>query len=290
VPVKTAIVRLANLEGLASAPGHTVALVQQKIRVPFAGTLVTLSVADGDRVRRGEVVGTIVSRDSEAALSGAREMEREANTPAERDDAARARALAERNLIRAELRAPSDGVVLSHAAAPGDRVTDDQEILTLVDATSLAFVADVPQTDLARIRPGQRASIELAGRPRPVPGVVHDVLPMANAADFIAPVRIDLRDHEAALGVGLFGTAHIVVAEKPNAIVVPDAAVLRDDVTGKARIAVVRDGHAHWEDVVPGLRGAAGTEVVSPTLAPGIVVIVEGLVGLPEGAAVAPKP
>ena len=72
-----------NLESLASAPGHTVALVQQKIRVPFAGTLVTLSVADGDRVRRGEVVGTIVSRDSEAALSGAREMEREANTPAE---------------------------------------------------------------------------------------------------------------------------------------------------------------------------------------------------------------
>ena len=83
VPVKTAPVRLANLESLASAPGHTVALVQQKIRVPFAGTLVTLSVADGDRVRRGEVVGTIVSRDSEAALSGAREMEREANTPAE---------------------------------------------------------------------------------------------------------------------------------------------------------------------------------------------------------------
>ena len=289
-PVKTAPVRLGNLERLASAPGHTVALVQQKIRAPFAGTLVTLSVTDGDRVRRGDAVGTIVSRDSEAALDGAREMEREARTPTEQEDARRARSLAERNLIRAELHAPSDGVVLSHAAAPGDRVTDDQEILTLADATSLAFVADVPQTELSRIRPGQRASIELAGRPQPAAGVVHDILPLANASDFTAPVRIDLLHPEAGHGVGLFGTARIVVAEKPNAVVVPDAAVLRDDVTGKARIALVRDGHAHWEEVVTGLSGTAGTEIVSPPLAPGAAVIVEGLVGLPEGAPVAPQP
>jgi len=288
VPVKTAPVRLANLERVASAPGHTVALVQQKIRVPFAGTLVTLSVTDGDRVRRGDAVGTIVSRDSEAALNGAREMEREARTPIEQEDARRARALAEHNLIRAELHAPSDGVVLSHAAAPGDRVTDDQEILTLADATSLAFVADVPQTDLSRIRPGQRASIELPGRPQPASGVVHDVLPMANPSDFTVPVRIDLAHSDVAPGVGLFGTARIVVAEKANAVVVPDSAVLRDDVTGKARIALVRDGHAHWEEVVPGLRGAPGTEIVSPPLPPGSVVIIEGLVGLPEGALVAP--
>jgi multidrug efflux pump subunit AcrA (membrane-fusion protein) len=290
VSIRTAPARLANLERVASAPGHTVALVEEKIRVPFAGTLLTLSVTDGDRVRRGDSVGTIVSRDSEAALNGAREMEREAKTPVEHSDAARARALAERNLIRAEVRAPTDGVVLSHAAAPGDRVTDDQEILTLAEPGSIAFVADVPQTDLARIRPGQRASIDLAGRPQPALGVVHDVLPMASASDFTAPVRIDLIHPEAVPAVGLFGTVRIVVAEKANAVVVPDAAVLRDDVTGKARIARVRDGHAHWEEVVPGLSGAAGTEIVSPALTPGDEVVVEGLVGLPDGSAVVPKP
>jgi multidrug efflux pump subunit AcrA (membrane-fusion protein) len=289
LPIKTERARLARLERNVNAPGHTVALVQQKVRAPFAGTLLTLSVIDGDRVRRGDSVGTIVSRDSEAALAGAKEMEREARTSAEQEDAHRAIALAERNLIRADIKAPADGVVLSHAAAPGDRMTEDQEILALADAGSLVFVADVSQNDLSQIRPGQKASIALAGVPRPVSGIVHDVMPMANPAEFTAPVRIDLA-RGAPLGVGLFGTAHVVVAEKPNALVVPDAAILRDDVTGKTRIAVVRDGKVHWEEVTLGMRGAEGTEIVSPALPPGEAVAVEGLVGLPEGATVASQP
>ena len=289
LPIKTERARLARLERNVNASGHTVALVQQKVRAPFAGTLLRLSVIDGDRVRRGDSVSTIVSRDSEAALAGAKEMEREAKTSAEQEDARRAIALAERNLIRADIKAPADGVVLSHAAAPGDRMTEDQEILSLADAGSLVFVADVPQNDLSQIRPGQKASIALAGVPRPVSGIVHDVLPMANPADFTAPVRIDLA-RGAPLGVGLFGTAHVVVAEKPNALVVPDAAILRDDVTGKTRIALVRDGKVHWQEVTLGMRGAEGTEVVSPALRSGEAVAVERLVGLPDGAAVASPP
>ncbi len=289
LPIKTERARLARLERNVNAPGHTVALVQQKVRAPFAGTLLGLSVIDGDRVRRGDSVGTIVSRDSEAAVAGAKEMEREARTPAEQEDARRAIALADRNRIRADIKAPADGVVLSHAAAPGDRLTEDQEILALADAGSLVFVADVSQNDLSLIRPGQKASIAIAGAPRPVSGIVHDVMPMANPADFTAPVRIDLA-RGAPLGVGLFGTAHVVVAEKPNALVVPDAAILRDDVTGKTRIAVVRDGKVHWQEVTLGMRGAEGTEIVSPALPPGEAVAVEGLVGLPEGATVASQP
>lgn len=287
VPVRAAAATLAALERRVDAPGHTAALIQQKVRAPFAGTLVSISVADGDRVRRGDVLGTVVSRDSEAALTGAREMEREAKTPAQEADARRALALAQGNLIRAALHAPTDGVVLSHAAAAGDRVTEDQEILTLAGADSLVFVADVPQSALSQIRPGQEASVELAGRPVAVAGRVHDVLPNANAADFTAPVRIDIPSSKAPLAVGLFGTAHVVVERKPQAVIVPDAAVLRDDVTGKARIALLENGRARWQEVVTGLRGPAGIEIVSPPIRPGQLVVVEGQVGLPDGAAVA---
>jgi multidrug efflux pump subunit AcrA (membrane-fusion protein) len=117
---------------------------------------------------------------------------------------------------------------------------------------------------------------------------VHDVLPQANAADFTAPVRIDLSGGAApgASSVGLFGTARIVVARKENAVVVPDAAILRDDVSGVSRVALVKDGRAHWVDVVTGLRGAPGTQIVSPALSPSDSVVVSGQVGLPEGARV----
>jgi multidrug efflux pump subunit AcrA (membrane-fusion protein) len=290
IPVQTAPATVATLDRTVDAPGRTVALVQQKVRAPFAGTLVSLGVIDGDRVRRGAVVGSVFSRDSEAALAGAREMEREAKTPSEQEDARRALALAERNSVQAGLHAPVDGVVLAHAAVAGDRVTEDQEILTLADLGALVFVADVSQSALAQIRPGQAASVALAGQPRPTAGVVHDVLPQANAADFTAPVRVDFAKGGAPPSVGLFGTAHIVIAQKAHAVVVPDAALLRDDVSGKSRIALVENGHARWHDAVAGIRGSAGTELLEPALQPGDLVIVAGQVGLPDGAAVAASP
>jgi len=286
IPVRVAAVERATLADEVIAPGKTAALVQDKVRAPFAGTLTELSVADGDRVRRGETVGFVVSRDSEAALAGAREMERQASTDAERSDAARAVALAEKGLVRAPLTSPGDGTVLAHAAARGDRITEDQEILTIADAGSIAFLADVNQSDLARIRRGQSASVEISGRPGRVAGTVHDVLPAASAADFTAPVRIDLSGLEGVPPLGLFGSAHVVVAEARDAAAVPEAAVLRDDVHGTSRVATVENGHARWVEVATGIRSHGLVQIVKPPLAPGTPVVVSGQVGLPEGAAV----
>ncbi len=290
VPVRIAEVSRKTLADTVSAPGRTAALAQQKIRAPFAGTLVELSVTDGDRVREGQAVGAILSRDSEAALSGARDMERQARTDAEKSDAARAVALAEKGLVRAAIVAPADGTVVAHGAVRGDRVSEDQEILTLADTASWAFLADVAQSDLVRVRPGQPASIDLAGRSGRISGTVHDVLPGANAADFTVPVRIDLHGLTAPPPLGLFGTARITVAERRDVPVVPEAALLRDDVTGAARIAVVDRGHAHWLDVTPGLRTDGVVEISAPRLEAGQTVVVSGQVGLAEGTPVAAAP
>lgn len=289
-PVRVAAVERVTLTELVSGPGRTAALSQQKVRAPFAGTLTELLVVAGDSVKRGQVVGTIVSRESEAALSGAREMLREARSASQRTDADRALALAEQNLVRKALRASADGAVLSHAAAAGDRVSEDQEILTIEDAGSIVFLADMAQTDLPRIRPHQRARIELGGRPEPISGIVHGVLPSANAADFTGPVRIDLSSQRGRLSLGLFGMAHIVVGEHANATAVPDAALVRDDVSGVSRIALTAGGRAHWVRVTPGLKENGRTEILAPPLRQEDRVLVSGLVGLPEGKLLAIQP
>ncbi len=286
VPVTAALVGRATLTDVVSGPGHIGVMAQQKVRAPFTGTLVELTVGDGDRVVAGQSVGAVISRDSEASLAGAREMAREARTEAEKADAARAVALAERNRVRAPLRAASSGVVLSHAASAGDRVAEDQEILTIADASSVVFLVDLAQSDLTRVRPGQRVDIEIAGRVGTTAGIVHDVLPAANATDFTAPVRVDLSGLREIPPLGLFGTAHIGVGQRPDALVVPEAAVIRNDVTGVARVAVIRDGKTHWVDVTTGTRTAAGIEILSPALPVGSPVVVSGQIGLPEGAAV----
>ncbi len=288
-PVRVAAVSRQTLPVFVSGPGKTFALVQQKVRAPFAGTLTSLSVSDGDPVQRGQTVGTVVARDSEAALSGAREMLREASTPAEKRDAERAVAISEKNLVRKPLTVAWDGAVLSHAASPGDRLAEDQEILAVNDASSLVFLADVPQADLLRIRPGQKAMLQIAGSSQPLSGSVHAVLPGANPADYTGQVRIDLPSSRR-LAVGIFGTARIWVSERADATVVPDAAVLRDDVSGTARVALATQNRAHWVTVQTGVSDSGKTEIVSPPLPVGQTVIVSGLVGLPEGKLVSPQP
>ena len=289
-PVRVAAAEKASLSLFVSGPGKTAALAQQKLRAPFSGTVTELSAFDGDRVRRGQRVGTIVARDSEAALSGAREMLRQAATDAQRSDAERAVALAEKNLVRKPLTVSSDGTVISRAASSGDRVSEDQEILTISEAGSTVFLADIAQSDLPRIRPGQKASIQIAGETRPVSGIVRSALPAANPNDSTAPVRLDLAGPARRLPPGIVGTARLLVGERPDATVVPDAAVLRDDVTGVARLALVAGNRAHWVEVQTGLTQGGRTEILSPALPPGQSVIVSGLVGLPEGKLVASRP
>jgi HlyD family secretion protein len=236
-------------------------------------------------------VGVLVSRDSEAALTGAEELVRQAKTDAEVRDAQRALELARKGLVASPLKVPSSGVVLSHAASKGDRVSEDQEILTVSTSDSLVFQADIPQTELNRVRVGEAATITLAGSQAPLPGVVHDILANANPGDLTVPVRIDPRPAVPGLGVGLFGTARIVVGERQGVAVLPPAAVILDDITGKARIAVVGPGEkAHWIEVTPGLSDSAHVEIREPALPEGTRVIVSGQAGLPEDTPVTIEP
>jgi membrane fusion protein, multidrug efflux system len=289
-PVRVATVELGTMERTVSAPGRTVALVQQKVRAPFAGTLTALSPVVGDTVKQGEMIGAVVARDSEAAVIGAEEMLRDAKAAPARADAERALALARRNRIVSPLRSTVTGVVTDRAAAAGDRVAEDQELLTVAALDSLVFVADLAQSDLVEVHPGQAVQVELTGRSKPLRGVVHGLLANADAANSTAPLRVDLMPPPKSLVVGLFGTVRITVARRTRTLVVPKSAVLTDDVSGVRRLAEVLGGRAHWIEVSTGLSDAARIEITNPALAPGVEVIVEGQVGLPEGAPVTTQP
>jgi multidrug efflux pump subunit AcrA (membrane-fusion protein) len=290
-PVKVARVALGTLKLTITSPGRTDALEQQKIRAPFKGILRKLRVADGDRVRDRQVIAILASQESEAALNGAQAMLRAADTPQQREDAERALRLAQRGLVHAELRAPEAGVVISHGADEGSLVAEAQDVVSLAATDSFVFLANVVQTELPRIRPGQAVEVRLAAQQEALRGTVHGVLASASANDLAAPVRIDFAPSRMPKALGLFGMAVITVAERRNVPIVPQAAVLRDDIYGVQRIAVVSaDGKAHWQEVKTGAAEGDRVEITEPALKPGTQVVVEGQVGLPEGAAVQVAP
>ena len=285
-PVSVARARLDTLRELVTAPGQTGVLREEHVRAPFAGVLTSLRVTDGDRVAAGETIGTMVSLNSEAALDGARAMLASARSASDSADARRALALAQANQIERAVRAPEGGVVLAHAASPGDRLAEGDEIVRLGAAGSTIFIADVAQSEASGVRAGQPVEIRLAAERAPIHGVVHGVLPAASSLAFTVPVRVDLGSELAVPAVGLFGTATVTVGREAGVVAVPTAAVLTDDITGVARVATVRRGRALWVTVTKGIADRGYVAVKAPALAPGDTVIVSGQVGLPDSSRV----
>ncbi len=293
VPVRVDTIRRMDLAVIVTAPGHTAALKQDRVRAPFASHLVALRVTDGDHVKAGEVVAQVVSKDSEAALEGARQMLAAASTAADSADAQRAITVAQRELVGRPLRAPAEGVVLSHAAEVGDYLDEGEVLLTVAEAGAVYFEAQVSQADLGAVKPGEEAEIDLpAVGDEPVGAAVHGILPSASSDNLSAPVRLDFSAALPDITVGLFGTASIVAGHHQNAIVVPPSAVLRDDVSGVSRVAVLDSTSttAHWVVVKTGIQQGDDLEITSPELPVGRLVVVDGQVGLPDSSKVTIQP
>src|SRR2546423_3830226 len=169
-PVQMAQVQQRNLRTIVTAPGRTAALIEERVRAPFAGTLTSLTVTVGDRVRGGQEIGAIVAQNSEAALRGAQAMLQSARTPAERTDAERAIALAEQDLVHTPLRIGRPGVVTARSASVGERLSEGDSIVSVAASGSIVFVAEIAQTEARPVAASQPVQGDLAAAQHPLGG------------------------------------------------------------------------------------------------------------------------
>lgn len=123
--------------------------------------------------------------------------------------------LAEARLERTLIRAPRAGQVLKIHARPGEIITADKGILELGNTDQMMVVAEVYETDILRVRPGQRATISNRALPETLQGRVErvglqigkkDVLNTDPAADVdarVVEVYIRLDPESSARVAGL---------------------------------------------------------------------------------------
>jgi membrane fusion protein (multidrug efflux system) len=99
-----------------------------------------------------------------------------------------AKARAERDLSFTTIAAPFDGVVGNKAAQPGQYVQPGARLLALVPLDTVFVEANFKETQLARIKPGQKVEIEvdaLAGRA--IEGEVASIAPASGAQFSLLP-------------------------------------------------------------------------------------------------------
>jgi membrane fusion protein (multidrug efflux system) len=182
---------------------------------------------------------------------------------------------------QARASAPFDGIVAQRWHNPGELVDAHEHVLRVVDTRRLEVAVAVAAGDAARIHAGQSARVLLPGSEEPVEGAVVGEPAVADPATGTVAVRVKLAG-KAPVGTPV--QVEIAADEHENAVVVPAAAVLKED--GQAAVFVVDDGgHVHKRPVTLGL--ASGPEVeIATGLDAKARIVTEGVGELPDGAAV----
>jgi multidrug resistance efflux pump len=167
-----------------------------------AGRVVQVAVDVGDRVARDQEVATLVMPMAFYVTgSGSQKMGYRAT-----DDQS------------VPVSSPIDGIVVARHANPGDTVAAGQTILTVVDPTSFWVQAQIEETKIGRVRPGQLVEVTVDTLGQTYPGRVaainratsatFSLIPQSNTSgNFtkvtqLVPVKIDIRYGPTPLVLG----------------------------------------------------------------------------------------
>ena len=294
VAVKTSIISRGTIDLVVSATGKTDAIRKEKIFSPIGGTIIALRVLEGMPVRRGDVLAVVQPRETRATIVGAESLVRSARSDEERREARRALELARSSQNNIDVRATFDGTVATRNVTEGELITDNGELMTLVDLSTITFVADVPLHDVQHVRAGEKATVVFPSLPaRSLEAVVEAVNPHSDQLSQSVKVRLQFRNipetTRPLLKTEMSGVARIVTGTHDGVLVVPKPAVLRDDEKNSYSVVVAtHDSLAHIVPVTIGARTDSTAEVHGEGLSGGMSVVIEGNYALADSTRIAP--
>lgn len=286
---------LAQLPQRIEFSGPLVAPNTAVLRAKAAGTLVSLTVAEGSRVAAGQVVGRI-----DQAELASRVAERSANldsmraslAQAERTHASNER-LAAQNFISpvaleqsratldaaraavqaaqaslettrvvgrdAVLTAPLAGIVAKRHVLPGEKVATEQQVLTIVDLRQLELAATVGTHEVAKLSPGMAVAVQVEGVAQPVTARLVRIAPAAEPGTRAIGVTVALDNPREQLRAGQYAMAQVELADERQRLVLPVAAV--GSTAGQAHVWVLADGKLLRRAVTLGRRDEANGRI-----------------------------
>ena len=164
-------------------------------------------------------------------------------------------------LARLDIRAPDDGLVLARNVEPGQIVGPGGEpLFRIAKDGAMEMKAAVAEQDIAKLKVGMPATVQLVGNPQQFRGDIWLLEPMIDPQTRQGEARIALA-RDPALRVGAFGHAGIEAgtAERP---VLPQSTVLVDD-KGSYVYVVGADNRVARRPVKTGIVGKGGIAIAS---------------------------
>lgn len=307
------------LAGMVEFSGPLVAPNTAVVRAKAAGTLLNLAVQEGSRVTAGQRLGTVDLADLTARLNERQALMESARAQlvqAERThasnqrlaeqsfispnalesskaalDTARANLAAAQaqtetvriNLREAGLVAPISGIVAKRHVVPGEKVAQEQQIVTIVDLTRLEVAGSVGTHEVGMLQPGMPVTVQVEGVAEPVKGSLARIAPAAEPGTRSIGVAIAIDNPKERLRAGQYAQAHVVMPEDAPRLTLPVAAI--GTASGQEYVWTIEDGKLLRRAVTTGRRDEAkGLVEVKDGVKPQAQVLAMRFDNLREGA------
>ncbi len=293
----TASVAYREVAQTYAADGVVEAVKQSTVAAQIGGRVTEVNFRVGDWVRQGQVIArideTTVSQQaagSQAQVAAARALLDNARLNLERN-----RQLVAQNFVskagldRAEsefraaeagykaalagsgqasatkgfatIAAPYSGVVSAVHVETGDTVFPGRPLMSGFDPSGLRIVANLAQTRLAALKPGELPQIEVPALKKWFQAQRQTVLPLADPRSLSVQVRLDLPADTTGLLPGMFARAHFVTGRAKKLLAPASAVIRRSEMTGVYVVAA--SGAVQLRQVRLGVASPEGVEVLS---------------------------
>lgn len=263
------------------------------LRPEVAGRITRINFSDGQRVSKGQLLlafDSAVARAEvqqvEAELRIARaNLQRNTELAQQRFIAERVReesaatvqvleaklALVQARLDKLEIRAPFAGIMGIANVSVGDYVKDGVDIAHLQDISQVKVDFRIPERFIGQVKKGQGLELSVDAYPKETFKARVDAIdPQVESSGRSVLLRGRIANPDSRLKPGMFARVRLVLAERGEALMVPEEAL----VPGGQEMAVwkVVEGKAQRTPVKTGLRREAQVEVLEGLQAGDIVV------------------
>lgn len=128
------------------------------------------------------------------------------------------------NLARTSIRTPVAGIISARNARIGAIASGSGEpLFRLIRDGDIELVADVPETELLKIRLGQKATMSISGDGEALSGVVRLVSPVVDQTTRLGQVHIAIDDDNRARS-GMYASA-VIIAGEAEGLALPLSAI-----------------------------------------------------------------
>jgi HlyD family secretion protein len=254
-------VKKADIRSTISGSGTLTGANSATLKFLQGGKLAYINVKEGDRVKKGQVIAGLDTKELSITLQQARntytakdatakraEDEAKGNDDDEtfeqkedrvlaqvdRDNAYDSMKKAERAFEDAIIVSPIAGIVTQASPLAGQTVTGADTIAQIVDESAIYFDAEVDETDIGQIKPNMMAEVTLDAYPDQIfKGVAEKIIPTTKTTDSgatVVIVQINLNSPNLTFVNGLNGQTDIITKELINVLIIPQEALIEDNM------------------------------------------------------------